>query len=107
MSDTLAAYDDMIKGISPDEPITTNERGGQQSATPYGFHLIDAPAMFALAKVLAEGAERYERDNWRKVDCEEHINHALQHIYAHMAGDTQDEHLEHAFCRLMMAVATK
>ena len=97
----------MIEGVGPDVGITQNEKGGYQSDTPYAFHLIDAPAMFELAKVLAVGAEKYERDNWRKIDCEDHLNHALQHIFAYMAGDEQDEHLEHAFCRLMMAVAVK
>ena len=97
----------MIKGLGPDAPIATNERGGQQSASPYDFHLIDARAMFRLAGVLAYGATRYQRDNWRLIDTEDHINHALQHIYAWLAGDEQDDHLGHAFCRLMMAIGTE
>jgi len=35
------------------------------------------------------------------------IFNALIHIVAHLAGDTQDEHINHALCRLMMAYATK
>jgi hypothetical protein len=117
MGDTLTAYHDMqkeekrhktseeIKGIGPDAPITTNERGGKQSATPYGFHLMDPKASFVLAEVLAYGATRYGRDNWRYIDVEDHLNHALQHIFAFLDGDTQDDHLEHALCRVHMAVA--
>lgn len=96
-----------IEGLGPDAPVTENEKGGKQSDSPYAFHLIDSEAIFSLAKVLEYGARRYERDNWRKLDCESHLNHALQHIYGYLAGDEQDDHLEHAFCRLMMAVATK
>lgn len=97
----------MIEGIGKDVEITENEKGGKQSNTPYSFNLLDAKSMFELAKVLKIGAEKYEPNNWRKISCNDHINHALQHIFGHMAGDTQDDHLEHAFCRLMMAVATK
>lgn len=97
----------MIKGVGPDAPVTSNENGGKQSATPYAFHLIDPLAMFKLAEVFAYGATRYKRDNWRYLEVEEHLNHALQHIFAYMAGDTQDEHLEHAMWRLHAAVAVK
>lgn len=96
-----------IPGVGPETPTVTNERGGKQSASPYAFHLTDPIAMFKLAEVLAQGAAKYERDNWRLIDTEDHVNHALQHIYAYMANDDQDSHLEHAFCRLMMAVATQ
>jgi hypothetical protein len=96
-----------ILGVGPDAMTIQNEQGGKQADLPYAFHLIDSKALFALANVMDEGAKKYERDNWRKIDTESHLNHAISHIYAYLAGDTQDKHLEHAFCRLMMAVATK
>lgn len=60
-----------------------------------------------IAKVLQYGASRYKANNWRLIPQEEHINHALIHIIAHLAGDRQDDHLDHALCRLMMAYATE
>jgi hypothetical protein len=63
--------------------------------------------MFAMARVLAYGAETHGEENWRKIHKKELINHALIHLYADIAGDTQDEHLEHALCRVAMAVAVK
>lgn len=39
----------MILGVQPDMPLETNEAGGKQSATPYGFHLLPPHAMFAAA----------------------------------------------------------
>lgn len=64
-------------------------------------------ATIRIAKVLQIGADRYEPNNWRLIPEESHINHALIHIIAHLAGDRQDEHLDHALCRLMMAYATE
>lgn len=64
-------------------------------------------AIVEIAKVLQYGADKYEANNWRLIPQEEHINHALIHYLAFILGDTQDEHLEHCMCRLMMAYATK
>ncbi len=97
----------MIKGLGKDAPTVTNERGGKQSLLPYRFDLLDAPAMFALAKVLHEGAVKYGDYNWRNIPIRDHLNHLLAHVFAYMAGDESDDHLEHAFCRAMMAVALK
>ena len=94
-----------IKDLGPDAPIVTNAKGGEQSACPYAFHLLDGDAMFRLASILAYGAERYEPNNWRRIDLKDHLNHALQHIMAYLAGDTQDDHLGHAFCRMMFVIA--
>jgi len=97
--------DTTIPGVGPDAPPYTNERGGKQSATPYRFDLIDARAMFRLAEITGYGASKYGADNWRKLDIEDNINHAIQHLYAWLAGDRQDDHLAHAFCRCMFATA--
>jgi hypothetical protein len=96
-----------IQGIGKDAETITNDNGGKQSKLPASFVLMDAKALFRLGKVLKEGAEKYERDNWRKIDTESHIDHALNHIFAYLAGDKQDNHLDHAFCRLMMAIGVE
>jgi hypothetical protein len=96
-----------IIGVGPDAPTVVNEAGGKQSKLPYRFDLVDSRAMFTLAKVLHEGAEKYGDENWRKIPIRDHLNHLLAHVFAYMAGDESDDHLEHAFCRAMMAVALK
>lgn len=63
--------------------------------------------LIEIAKVLQYGAERYEPNNWRLIPQEEHLNHALIHYYAYLKGDTQDNHLSHCACRIMMAYATE
>jgi hypothetical protein len=60
-----------------------------------------------VAEVLKGGAEKYGPDNWRRIPVAEHLNHAMTHILAYFAGDTQDHHLEHAACRMMMALEMK
>lgn len=95
-----------LKGVSADAEIVTNEHGGKQSKTEYGFHLMDAGAILKLAEVLQYGASRYARDNWRKIPSEEHFNHMMIHYYAWLMGDRQDDHLGHFFCRAMMLFAT-
>lgn len=93
-----------IANLSPDAPMTTNEAGGKQSALPYRCDLLPAKAVLAVSAVLCKGAIKYDPNNWRKISRDEHINHAMTHILALLAGDTQDDHLDHAACRLLMAL---
>lgn len=95
----------MIEGIGPDAPVVTNDRGAKQSHLRYRFDLMDPRAMFEMARVLSEGAEKYGIDNWRGIPAQDHLAHALVHIYAWLAGDKSDDHLSHAMCRTMMAQA--
>lgn len=97
----------VIDGIGPDAPIELDKNGFGRSHLPYRFDLIDAEALFKMANILHGGAEKYGVNNWRGMATEDHLNHALSHMYAFLAGDTQDDHLEHAFCRIMFAVATE
>jgi len=89
--------------VSPDAETTINEAGGKQSHVPVRFDLIDAKAMFAMASVLHEGAEKYGADNWRKISVEDHLNHMIMHAYAYLSGDRSDDHLSHALCRATFA----
>lgn len=90
--------------LGDDAEIGTNEFGGKGTILDVRFDLLDAGALFKLAAITGHGARKYKAWNWLKVPVEEHLNHALTHQYAYLAGDTQDDHLEHAFCRLMMAL---
>jgi|GEM_PF-1417089 len=69
--------------------------------------------LILIGKVLqygvtqSNGGKGYPVNNWRLIPREQHINHALIHLLALLAGDTQDDHLEHALCRMHMAIATK
>lgn len=93
-----------IPGVGKDAPMDVNEHGGKQSKMEYAFTQLDPLAMFQLAGILQKGADKYGRDNWKKITTDEHLNHALQHIFAYLAGDEQDDHLGHAFCRLLFTI---
>lgn len=97
----------MFESLGKDAPTVTNEQGGRQSHLPFRFDLLDPHAMAALGNVLYEGAAKHGDENWRKIPIRDHLNHLLAHVFAYMAGDESDDHLEHAFCRAMMAVALK
>jgi len=96
---------DQRLGPHPGDPIVTNEAGGQQSATTFRLDLLDPKAMLRLGAVLQEGVEKgYERNNWMKIGTMDHVNHALGHLFMWLDGDEEEDHLGHAFCRLMFAV---
>lgn len=65
-----------------------------------------AKRLLTISKVLKEGAEKYETNNWRLIPSETHLSHAISHYLAYLLGDTQDDHLSHFYTRLMMCYAT-
>lgn len=95
-----------LKGVGADAPIVINDKGGKQAEAQYAFNLIDRGALLSLAEVLAQGAKKYTRDNWRLIPAEEHFNHMMIHAMAALEGDTTDDHIGHMFCRAMMLYAT-
>lgn len=97
----------VVAGVGPEAPTVRNELGGAQSHAPYRFDLVDAKAMFAMTKVLSEGADKYGANNWRAISIEDHLNHLIMHAYAYLAGDKSDEHLAHAMCRATFAQAVE
>lgn len=75
-------------------------------------HLLEAidylsnEPLTIIARVLEEGLKKYPRDNWKLIPFEEHINHAMCHLYMFLKGDIQDRHLDHALTRIALAYET-
>lgn len=97
-----------IPGLGDDTPTYTNATGGKQSYLPYDFTQIKPIVLFSLANILHKGGKKYGKDNWLDIPIEEHLNHALCHIYKYIhekenSIEIKENDLEHAFCRLMMA----
>ena len=67
---------------------------------------IVANRLLIISKVLKEGAEKYETNNWRLIPSEQHLSHAITHYLAYLLDDNQDDHLSHFYTRLMMCYAT-
>jgi len=106
-----------IKLQSWSDEIETNSAGGKQSKLETRCDLLPASAVKEVARILKVGAERYAPDNWRLIDCNSHLNHALEHIFNFLdkEGEYQKttavfreydrrEELSHAACRLLMAL---
>ena len=66
-----------------------------------------AKRLLTISKVLKEGADKYETNNWRLIPAEQHLSHAISHYLAYLMDDKQDDHLDHFYTRLMMAYATE
>lgn len=97
----------ILAGVGKDAPVIANEKGGKQSLTPYRCDLLPPRATLAVAEVLDHGARKYGSNNWHSIPVADHINHAMVHLFAFLSGDTQDDHLEHGACRLLMALEQK
>ena len=72
------------------------------------LYLLPPKSIIEIGKVLTYGAEKYDAENWRKVDDlqNRYTSAALRHIFAHIDGEEVDEetglsHLAHAMCCLL------
>ena len=71
------------------------------------YSLIDPFFIEGVTEVLTYGANKYYKDNWKKVDSVDRYVDALErHVIAYRKGETKDpesklSHLLHAACCLM------
>ena len=94
-----------IKGMGQGAVVVTDDvTGAKQSEVHYRCDLIPACAILAVAEVLKTGASKYGDNNWVPIGIEDHLNHALIHIFAWLSSDTEEDHLANAACRLLMAL---
>ncbi len=71
-------------------------------------YMVDAQhAMRGMCRVLRSGAEKYERDNWKKgFEFEKLTDSLLRHLFAHQRGELLDPesglpHVDHVLCNAM------
>ena len=95
--------EDLVKSS---QTATTGGRKFDGNKLEYG--LLPPAALKATVEVLTFGAQKYERDNWKKVpDSKRRYFDALQrHLWAQKEGEQFDpesdkHHLAHAMCCLM------
>lgn len=75
---------------------------------PNVFEIISTVAKrLQYGATKGNGGKGYPVNNWRLIPREQHLNHAMNHIFAMALGDEQDDHKSAAICRLHMALATK
>ena len=78
------------------------------------MYLLPPKALTEIAKVLTFGANKYDENNWKKLDNlqNRYTGAALRHIFAHMDGEELDpetglDHLAHAMCCLLFKLEAK
>ncbi len=69
-----------------------------------GSELWPVEVINEIQRTMEEGKVRYPDDIWLEQSVEYHINRAIVHL-ARYGQDTDEDHLAHAFTRLMMACA--
>jgi hypothetical protein len=76
--------------------------GGKRSRVVERFDLV--PGLIEVARVMGTGAERYGEQNWRGLNPESMVNHAIRHLYLHISGDRSENHAAHAACNCLMLI---
>lgn len=89
---------------SHEAPTVTNLAGGKQSQILRNYTLVPPNALAEVARIMYNGSLKYDKYNWKLIACDDHINHALNHVYLHLAGNPYEDHLAHAATRLLMAL---
>jgi DNA excision repair protein ERCC-4 len=64
-------------------------------------------ALVEIADVLVTGRETHPGDDWAQHPVDEHLDHARAHLDALSRGDTSDNHLQNAACRLLLALEVR
>lgn len=90
---------------SADGQTVTNDRGGKQSFISARFDCIPPEVLRLLAQCLGFGARKYGRDNWRQIDLEDNIAHAMNHLNEWNRGDRSEPHLVNAMARITFALS--
>jgi hypothetical protein len=94
----------VFTGVGPEAETIVEPGGGKQSKPLARLDLIPMTALVHVGKILDQGAAKYGENNWRKIPWRSHVNKALIHLAALLAGDAQDDHIGHACCRMQMAL---
>jgi len=72
---------------------------------PFAYHLVPPRGFAKVAAVMRCGERKGRSPNeWRQVPIAEHINHAISHLQAYLAGRSGHSHLANAGCRVLMAL---
>lgn len=89
------------------------EVGMKHDGGKLDYTLVPWDGLEDVVRVLEFGANKYSRDNWRKVENAEarYMAAAFRHMVAHQGGEVNDPesnlpHLAHAGCCILFMLAT-
>lgn len=102
---TESTETDAKANVLRDGETVTNERGGKQSYISAAFDCIPPECLRLLAQCLGFGKKKYGRDNWKNIDQEDNIAHAMNHLNEYRLGDRSEPHLVNAMARVTFALS--
>jgi hypothetical protein len=89
--------------IGDGSAITVYENGAKRSDIgPARYDLI--PGLHEVALAMGEGGLKFGENNWRGLDPQVCVNHAIRHLYLWLSGDRSENHASHAACNCLMIV---
>lgn len=91
----------------PDVYVGVEEKSLRFNEGKTEWSLVDFKSIESLPKVLAFGAKKYSRNNWKKgLDLDQILDSASRHLFALMSGEINDPesglpHAGHILCNIM------
>jgi len=77
--------------------------GATATAVPERYDLLPVKGLRRAAIAMGRGAVVHGENNWREgIPIEVCINHAIKHVFDYQRGDTSEDHIANAICRLLM-----
>ena len=90
------------------DDLVTLPTGATSSKLDVDYTLAPLRGFKAVAAAMTKGAEKHGRHNWRRgIDDETNLAHALNHLHLYAIGDTTEDHLANAGCRILMLLETR
>lgn len=108
--DSLSGVGGTIRLESNPAPVTLAGQALKFDTNKVPMELLPAPALEAIAEVLAFGARKYASWNWAKgFTWSRLIGAALRHLFAFARGEDRDpesglSHLAHAGCCILFLI---
>lgn len=84
--------------------MSVNAAGGKQSHLGARFDCVPATSLRLLAQCCGFGANKYGKGNWKLIESDDHICHAMNHLNEFNRGDRSEPHLVNALTRVSMAL---
>lgn len=89
--------------------IEVTAQGGKHSASPYFLRGLPPRAILRVARILRDGALKYEADpfgdvskrNWLLISSDAHLEHLMTHAVQYLAGDDAEDHASHIATRAL------
>lgn len=92
--------------IMNEDRVVGKEGGMKDDKHKNRLELLPFDSILEVGKVLTHGAEKYEPNNWQKVEVIRYVGALLRHLFAWLLGEIFDKksglrHTSHMTCNAM------